>query len=208
MKTFQKKIEHMIERLREKGIKDEQVLRAMSVIPRHRFLSSAFEFQAYDEKALPIGYGQTISHPYTVARMTEQLVLKSGDKVLEIGTGSGYQAAVLCAMGIQLFSIEIKKPLADRARKTLSSLGYHPALRTGDGTSGWSSYAPYKAILVTAGATLLPEQLVNQLEEGGRLLIPIGSRQEQQLTLYHKREQTVEKTIIDIFKFVPLLTER
>jgi len=196
----------MVKRLRELGIKDKQVLKAIGSIPRHEFISSAFEFQAYDEKALPIGHGQTISHPYTVAKMTELLNIKPGDKVLEIGTGSGYQAAVLCALGVQLFSIEIVKPLADKARKTLCDLGYNPALRTGDGRQGWRAYAPYKGIIVTAGAPVLPGKLLDQLDLGGRLLIPIGKESEnQQLTMYRKEEKGIEETILESFKFVPLV---
>jgi protein-L-isoaspartate(D-aspartate) O-methyltransferase len=208
MSVFHKKIERMIERLRAAGIADERVLRAMAAIPRHRFISSAFEFQAYDEKALPIGHGQTISHPYTVAKMTELLEVKKDDKVLEIGTGSGYQAAILCSMGIALFSIEIIKPLADRARETLHDLGFKPALRTADGSSGWPAHAPFNGIIVTAGAPVLPEQLLDQLEEGGRLLIPIGSRDEQQLTMYQRKGERIEKSLIDKVVFVPLLQSR
>ncbi len=184
---------------------DEAILKAMGTVPRHLFISSAFEFQAYDEKALPIGHSQTISHPYTVAKMTELLNVKPDDKVLEIGTGSGYQAAVLCAMGIQLFSIEIVKPLADKARKVLFSLEFNPALRIGDGRHGWISHAPFKGIIVTAGAPVLPEKLLKQLEFGGRLLIPIGSEEVQQLTMYKKGEQGIEEVVFDKFKFVPLI---
>lgn len=202
---YKTKLERMIVRLRDMGIMDEYVLEAMGKIPRHLFISSAFEFQAYDELALPIGHGQTISHPYTVAKMTELLQAGKGDKVLEIGTGSGYQAAVLCALGIQLFSIEIVKALSDSARKQLRSLGYQPALKIGDGRQGWRVYAPYKGIIVTAGAEVLPEVLLDQLESGGRLLIPIGSKQKQQMTLYKKSDQSYEKIILDYFKFVPLV---
>ncbi len=195
----------MTQRLRELGIKDEAVLKAIGTVPRHLFISSAFEFQAYDEKALPIGHGQTISHPYTVARMTELLDVKRGNKVLEIGTGSGYQAAILCAMGVQVFSIEIVKPLAHQARKVLFDLDFNPALRIGNGSHGWRSHAPYKGIIVTAGAPVLPEQLIRQLDTGGRLLIPLGPQDEQQLTMYKKEEQGIEEVLLDTFKFVPLV---
>ena len=195
----------MIKRLRAAGIEDEEVLRAMAAVPRHRFISDVFAYQAYDEKALPIGHGQTISHPYTVARMTELLHVQAGDKVLEIGTGSGYQAAVLCALGVTVFSIEIHKPLADKARSILHGLGFKPALRIGNGTAGWPAHAPYKGIIVTAGAAVLPGKLPDQLEDGGRLLIPLGSRDEQQLTLYQRQGEKIRVSRIDKFKFVPLL---
>jgi protein-L-isoaspartate(D-aspartate) O-methyltransferase len=203
---YQKKLQNMIKRLQDLGIQDKDVLKAMASVPRHLFISQAFEFQAYDEKALPIGHGQTISHPYTVSRMTELLHVKKGDKVLEIGTGSGYQAAVLCAMGIQLFSIEIVKSLAEKAHRVLRELDYNPALRTGDGRKGWQAYAPYKGIIVTAGASVLPKKLLEQLDVGGRMLIPIGREGEnQQLTLYINGEQGIEETILEKFKFVPLV---
>ncbi|TFH02486.1 MAG: protein-L-isoaspartate O-methyltransferase, partial [Calditrichales bacterium] len=130
---YQKKRETMVSRLREMGIVDNTVLQAMARVPRHQFIAEAFSHQAYDEKALPIGYGQTISHPYTVARMTEELNVNPGDKILEIGTGSGYQAAILAELKAQLFTIEIKKPLSDKARLIMDTLGYRAAIRCGDG---------------------------------------------------------------------------
>jgi protein-L-isoaspartate(D-aspartate) O-methyltransferase len=205
--VYQKKLAKMMERLRKMGIKDESVLEVMSRIPRHKFISEAFEFQAYDEKALPIGYGQTISHPYTVARMTELLDISPGDRILEIGTGSGYQCAVLCECGAQVFSIEIKKALSDNAAKTLKALGYQPALRCGDGSRGWSAYAPYKAIIVTAGAPVVPEILFNQVEQNGKLLIPVGEKNKQQLILYIKNDRGIAENIYEEYQFVPFLLE-
>jgi protein-L-isoaspartate(D-aspartate) O-methyltransferase len=164
-------------------------------------------FQAYDEKALPIGYGQTISHPFTVAKMSELLGIKTGEKVLEIGTGSGYQAAVLLEMKAQVWTIELKKPLANRALKLLIELGYNVATRCGDGRLGWKYFAPYKAIIVTAGAPVLPQDLIEQLETRGKLIIPIGPREKQQLTVYTKNEDIISKQILDEFQFVPLLSK-
>ena len=171
--VFEKQIKVMLERLKQMGIEDNQVLDAMSKVPRHKFVSEALSFQAFDEKALPIGHGQTISHPFTVARMSEVLNIKSGDKVLEIGTGSGYQTAVLSELKAQVWSIEFKKSLAYKAKKILGDLGYHIAIKTGDGRYGWKAYAPYDAIIVTAGAEIVPEELLKQLKKGGRLIIPI-----------------------------------
>ena len=205
--VYEKQIKTMVDRLREMGIEDDNVLDAMLKVPRHNFISEALRFQAYDEKALPIGHGQTISHPFTVARMTELLNIKSGEKVLEIGTGSGYQTAVLSELKAQVWSVELKKPLVNKAKKTLAQLGYTVAIRNGNGSFGWKAYAPYHAIIVTAGATVLPEELLNQLHEGGRLIIPIGPGKKQKLTLYIKGKSEVEQKIIDEFQFVPLLSK-
>jgi protein-L-isoaspartate(D-aspartate) O-methyltransferase len=205
--VYEKQIKTMVERLEKMGIKDKSVLKAMSRIPRHRFISEAMAFQAYDEKALPIGYGQTISHPFTVAKMSELLGIKNGEKVLEIGTGSGYQAAVLLEMKAQVWTIELKKPLANRAHKLLTELGYNVATRCGDGRQGWKGYAPYKAIIVTAGAPVLPQELFEQLETGGKLIIPIGPREKQQLTVYTKNKDQISEQVLDEFQFVPLLSK-
>jgi protein-L-isoaspartate(D-aspartate) O-methyltransferase len=205
MKVFDKKIESMISRLRESGITDERVLRTMSEVPRHFFLPDALQFQAYDEKALPIGFGQTISHPYTVARMTELLNVQTGDKVLEIGTGSGYQAAVLCALGAHVYNIEIVRALAERAARSLARLKFRIVIHIGDGSKGWSRFAPYNMIIVTAGAPALPEILLQQLsEDNGKLVIPIGKSDQQTLTVYHKRHHQVEIEKLHDLKFVPL----
>jgi protein-L-isoaspartate(D-aspartate) O-methyltransferase len=205
--VYEKQVKRMVERLEKMGIQDKSVLKAMSRVPRHKFISEAMGFQAYDEKALPIGYGQTISHPFTVAKMTELLEIKNGDKILEIGTGSGYQTAVLLEMKAQVWSIELKKPLATRANALLSGLGYNVAVRNGDGRVGWKAYAPFRAIIVTAGAPLLPKKLLDQLEDGGKMIIPVGSKEKQQLILYTKLEEELKEQIIDEFQFVPLLSK-
>jgi len=205
--VYEKQITRMIERLAKMGIEDKAVLRAMSRVPRHKFMSEAMAFQAYDEKALPIGYGQTISHPFTVAKMTELLEIESGNKILEIGTGSGYQAAVLLEMKAQVWSIELKKQLAVKATKLLSELGYSIAIRSGDGQLGWKAFAPFNAIIVTAGAPVLPQKLLDQLGVNGRMIIPIGSKDKQLLTVYRKGEKGIDKQIIDEFQFVPLLSK-
>jgi protein-L-isoaspartate(D-aspartate) O-methyltransferase len=205
--VYEKQIASMVDRLKAMGIADKKVLRAISRVPRHKFVSEALAFQAYDEKALPIGYGQTISHPYTVAKMSELLSINKGEKVLEIGTGSGYQAAILLEMKAQVWSIELKKPLAGKADKLLSELGYNIAIRCGDGRQGWKAYAPYNAIIVTAGAPVLPKKLLEQLTTRGKLIIPIGPIEKQKLTVYTKGKNRTNEQILDEFKFVPLLSK-
>ena len=205
--VYEKQIKKMLERLQQLGIENKNVLSAMLKVPRHKFISEALRFQAYDEKALPIGYGQTISHPFTVARMTELLNIKKGNKILEIGTGSGYQTAILSEMMAQVWSVELKKPLVDKAKKTLVELGYNVAIRNGNGRYGWKTYAPYDAIIVTAGAPILPEKLFDQLANVGKLIIPIGPPDKQKLTVYTKGVRGIKEKIIDEFQFVPLLSK-
>jgi protein-L-isoaspartate(D-aspartate) O-methyltransferase len=202
--AYDTKRKKMIYRLREAGITDEQVLQAMGKIPREKFVPQGMEFQAYDEKALPIGFGQTISHPHTVAFMTQTLQLKTGERVLEIGTGSGYQCAVLCAMGVHVFSVEIVSTLAERARKMMNYLKFICAIKTGDGSNGWAQYAPYDKIIVTAGAPVTPATLLQQLNPGGRMLIPVGDFEEQDLYLYINTQQGIKEYILEKFKFVPM----
>ena len=203
---YEKKIEEMIRRLQSKGIDNLRVLQAMRKVPRHYFVASGMELQAYDEKALPIGFGQTISHPYTVALMTQILNPKSGERILEIGTGSGYQAAILSEMGATVFSIEKVRDLALRAERRLKQLGYgyRVLIRIGDGSLGWAAHAPYDAIIFTAGAPQAPEHLFAQLDQGGRLLVPIGEKDEQILTLFIKEQQKIVKKEIGKLRFVPL----
>ena len=195
----------MVEYLRKKGITDEAVLKAMSIVPRHKFVAAGSEFQAYDDKALPIGYEQTISHPYTVALMSQALACGKNSKILEIGSGSGYQAAVLCQMGIQVFTIERISQLAKKSEAILKELKYYFALKAGDGTKGWPAYAPYDGIIVTAGAPVSPESLQEQLKEGGKLLIPVGGREEQILTMFIRAGNTFKKIEMEKLSFVPLI---
>ncbi len=202
---FTKKKREMLERLRKMGVTSEDVLAAMNRVERHLFVAPGLEFQAYDEKALPIGYGQTISHPFTVALMTQTLDIKKGQKVLEIGTGSGYQAAILCQMGARVYTIELERQLGQKAARKLRECGYHFLCRIGDGALGWENYAPYDAIIVTAGAPVTPEALKNQLKESGKLLIPVGSKEKQILTLYVKDKDQLNKTELTELKFVPLI---
>ena len=162
------------EQIRGREILDPNVLAAMRSVPRHRFVPDFYESQAYGDHPLPIGNGQTISQPYIVALMTQELELEPGDKVLEIGTGSGYQAAVLAAMGVEVYTIEIIPELAVRAARTLDELGYAASVRTGDGYFGWEEHAPFDAIIVTAAPDHVPQPLIQQLKPGGRLVIPVG----------------------------------
>jgi protein-L-isoaspartate(D-aspartate) O-methyltransferase len=202
---YDKNRKKMVERLKEMGISDNKVLKAMGEVPRHEFLPSGLEFQAYDEKALPIGSGQTISHPYTVALMTQTLQVHKNQKILEIGTGSGYQSAVLTQMGVNVYSIEKVKSIGLQARATLHRLNYHVLTKIGDGTLGWSQYAPYDAIIITAGAPVVPETLIDQLSENGKLLLPVGDKDSQILTLYIKEEGELRIFRIEEMKFVPLI---
>ncbi len=202
---FKKKRSDMVGRLRGMGIRNEQVLEAILRIPRHIFVSAAFIHQAYEEKALPIGYGQTISHPFTVARMSELLGLSTHEKVLEIGTGSGYQTAVLCALGANVYSVEVVRPLAEQAVRSLAKMNYRFVSHIGDGSKGWAGFAPYDAIIVTAGAPVIPEILLEQLNpEAGRLVIPIGKSTRQKLTVFYKRKNNIEIEELNDLKFVPL----
>ncbi|MDH4071052.1 MAG: protein-L-isoaspartate(D-aspartate) O-methyltransferase [Ignavibacteria bacterium] len=200
--------EEMIQLLRERGITDEQVLRSMNTVPRERFIPEPFDKRAYEDSALPIGRGQTISQPYTVAFMTQALQAPAGGKVLEIGTGSGYQAAVLAEMGFRVFSIEREPELLSFARRKIDSLGYRIATKGGDGTVGWSEYAPYSAIVVTAGAPGIPDPLLDQLEDGGRLVIPVGNLDVQTIMICTRRGDSHETEEVVGFKFVPLIGKK
>ena len=179
MGKFEDERKAMVELLRKRGIKDENVLRAMEKVPRHLFVPEAFIHYAYEDSALPIGFYQTISQPYTVALMTEALEVKPGDKILEVGTGSGYQAAILAEMGAKVFTIERFEELLKTALETLSKLGYNVIGMVGDGSIGWSEFAPYDGIIVTAAAPKIPKSLVNQLKVNGHLVIPIGDLEVQ-----------------------------
>lgn len=198
---------HLVDELRRKGIASEAVLAAVSRVPRQLFFPRDFEQFVYRDAAFPIGHGQTISQPYTVAFQTELLQLQPGDKVLEIGTGSGYQAAVISAMGARLYSVETVLPLLKSAMKVLKILDNEIQCFHGDGTLGLPAFAPYDAIIVTAGAPVVPETLVSQLKTGGRLVIPVGEKQDlQQMLRITKLSPTQTKTeSFGTFRFVPLI---
>ncbi len=196
----------LVEALQEKGIKDLAVLRAIDLVPRHLFVPSTVRHRAYEDSALPIGQGQTISQPYVHARALEQLMLTGRERVLEIGTGSAYQTALLGALAEQVFSVERHAPLLDQARLLLAKANVrNVSVLLGDGTLGWREYAPYHAIVVSAGAPDVPPAYVAQLAEGGRLLIPLGSKDEQMLTLLIKRGDRMERRDIVPVRFVPLI---
>ncbi|OGQ93424.1 MAG: protein-L-isoaspartate O-methyltransferase [Deltaproteobacteria bacterium RIFOXYA12_FULL_61_11] len=188
------------------GITDERTLEAMRRIPRENFLEEALRAQAYGNYALPIGQGQTLSQPLTVATMTQALALRGDEAVLEIGTGSGYQTAVLALVCRQVYSVERLLPLVLRARKNLEQLGLKNAMiRAGDGTMGWNEYAPYDAILVTAGSPTVPQTLFEQLREGGRLVIPVGPAESQELQVFHKSEGELHREALGDARFVKLV---
>ncbi len=193
----------------KKGITDANVLAAMGKVKRHYFFDETFWAQAYLDKAFPIGDGQTISTPYTVAYQSQLLHIKKGDKILEIGTGCGYQTCVLLEMGAQVYTIERQEALYNRTIKVLPHIGYHPHFFLGDGSKGIAECAPYDKIIVTAGAPLIPEILVKQLKIGGILVIPVGNaKQQKMVTVLRVSENDFEKFELDTFKFVPLLGEQ
>ena len=199
--------DRLVQRLREQGIANLAVLDRIRNVPRHIFVDEALGSRAYEDTALPIGFGQTISQPYIVARMTEAL-LDGGpvDKVLEVGTGCGYQTAVLAPLVTQLYTIERIEPLLARARERLKELGIRNVrFRHGDGTLGWKAQAPFDGILVAAAPLTLPEPLLRQLKVGGRLIVPLGPEGEQQLVRLTRREQRVERELLGPVAFVPLL---
>jgi len=197
------------EQIVSRGITDKRVLDAMSKIPRHRFVDEALIGKAYDDHPLPIGEGQTISQPYVVALMTEALKLKSTDRVLEIGTGSGYQAAVLAEIVKEVYTIEIRERLKTKASKLLNELGYlNVKTRYADGYFGWEEYAPFDVIIITASANHIPPPLIKQLKEGGRLIIPLGSTlYYQTLTLVTKKSGEPEVRQMGGVAFVPMTGE-
>lgn len=205
--TSQRTRERMLRRMREMGISDERVLAAMRNVPRHFFVDEALASRAYDDDALPIGFAQTISQPYTVARMTQAL-LEQGvpSKVLEVGTGCGYQTAILASLVKQIYSVERIAALMKIARSHFMALGIRNVrLRHGDGYAGWIDYAPYDAIMVTAAAAELPQELLNQLAPGGRLLMPLGAAGRQRLCLVTRKSSGFVRRFLDEVNFVPLL---
>ena len=186
-------------------IQDKRVLEAMAAVPRHEFVPEPWRRSAYEDRPLPIGHGQTISQPYVVAFMTEKLAPKSTDRVLEIGTGSGYQAAVLAKLVAEVDTIEIVEPLARRAEADLQRLGFKNVhVRAGDGYKGWPERAPFDAIIVTCAPDHIPEPLVAQLKEGGRMIIPVGPDGDQQLYLLKKRDGKIERESVLPVRFVPM----
>ncbi len=208
-RKFVRPRKQLVETIRKKGIKDPRVLQAIGKIPRHKLVDTALHTKAYNDTALPIGMGQTISQPYTVAAQTELLELEEGEKVLEIGTGSGYQCMVLCELGAEVYSVERHKKLYHRAKEALRDLGYKAMLKVGDGTLGWSTYAPYDGIVVTAGAPVVPDDLVQQLSIGGRLVIPVGDDEKQKmLRIVRVSENEYEREELADFKFVPLIGDK
>ena len=206
--TSQRTRDRLISRLEEKGIKNVRVLEAMRMTPRHLFVDEALASRAYEDTALPIGHKQTISQPYVVARMTEA-ILKDGipEKVLEVGTGSGYQAAILAAIINDVYSVERIEPLYQQARRRAMEMGLRNIrFKLSDGSWGWESYAPFDAIVVTAAPKEIPQALIDQLDVNGRLVIPVGKTSEvQDLLLLHKTSEGLKQERLDLVSFVPLI---
>ncbi len=199
---------NLVKKLRQKGINDDAVLAAIGKVPRHVFFEDALLSHAYEDKAFPIGEGQTISQPYTVAFQTQKLEVKPGKKILEIGTGSGYQAAVLLELGATVYTIEYNRKLFEKTRAFLPTLGYKPFFLHGDGSKGYPARAPYDGIIVTAGAPGIPDALIEQLADNGILILPVGDREKQKMLKLVKRGDKILKEEFDNFAFVPLLGEQ
>jgi len=218
---FERRRARLVEELREKGFggneSSERVLSAVGRVERHRFVDAALRPRAYQDEALPIGQGQTISQPFTVAYQTMLLEVEEGDRVLEVGTGSGYQAAILCELGARVFSVERHARLLERTQKLLEELGYRVVARVGDGTRGWSAYGPFDGIVVTAGATEVPAPLLEQLRppgdaRGGRLVVPVGDAEGQRMARITRTGRgdgpdDYEREHFRSFRFVPLIGE-
>ncbi|MCB0396936.1 MAG: protein-L-isoaspartate(D-aspartate) O-methyltransferase [Flavobacteriales bacterium] len=198
----------LLDILRQKGIKNETVLAAMDRVPRHWFMDTAFLNFAYEDKAFPIGAGQTISQPYTVAFQTDLLDLKKGEKVLEVGTGSGYQTCVLVEMGVKVFSIERQRELYQKTKKLLEEMNYRPRLFYGDGYAGLPAFEPFDKIIVTAGAPYVPPALIDQLKPGGRLVIPVGQNIQEMMLIKKGENGETERETFGEFRFVPLLEDK
>jgi protein-L-isoaspartate(D-aspartate) O-methyltransferase len=195
------------EQIEERGVRDARVLAALRAVPRHEFMPESQRAYAYSDRPLPIGSGQTISQPYIVAYMTEQLALADGARVLEVGTGSGYQAAVLAELGAEVYSIEIVPELAERARRDLARLGYARVhVRAGDGYQGWPEAAPFDAIIVTAAPERVPQPLLDQLALGGRMIVPVGDAY-QELVLYTREAAGIREESLIPVRFVPMTGE-
>lgn len=198
----------LVKILEKKGISNPRILAAIGKVPRHLFFDNALLEHAYQDKAFPIGEGQTISQPYTVAFQTEKLEVRPGDRILEIGTGSGYQACILLELGARVYTMEYNRKLYEKARTFLPQIGYRPFFFCGDGSKGLPLKAPFDKILVTAGAPVVPDALIEQLAEGGILVIPVGTREKQQMVKITKKDGRLLKEQYDSFAFVPLLGEQ
>jgi protein-L-isoaspartate(D-aspartate) O-methyltransferase len=206
--VFQGQRNQMCQLLKEKGIAGQKVLRAMAKIPRHAFIESGFHQHAYQDKAFPIASGQTISHPSTVAWQTELLELEPGMKVLEIGTGSGYQASVLCELGVKLFSVERQKELFDFSKAILQAQGYRAELKYGDGFKGMDVFAPFDRIIVTCGAPYVPKTLLNQLKPGGLMIIPVGEEVQKMVRIRKDLNGVFSQKVLGDAAFVPMLKDK
>jgi len=200
---------NLIQHLRKRGIVSEQVLEVMADIPRHFYFHKDFWEHAYEDKAFQIGAGQTISHPHTVAYQTQLLEIKSTDKVLEIGTGSGYQTAILLKLGAEVYTIERQKELFDKTKKLLQFLNFKPRFFYGDGSKGIPAFAPFDKIICTAGSPNIPNNLLAQLRIGGKMVIPVGDENSQKMNLVVRvTEQEFHTEVLDSFRFVPLIGEQ
>lgn len=197
----------LVKNLQKKGISDPRVLAAIGKVPRHVFFDDALLEHAYQDKAFPIGEGQTISQPFTVAFQTEKLQVRPGHRILEIGTGSGYQACILLELGAKVYTIEYNRKLYERARSFLPQIGYRPFFFYGDGSKGLPTHAPFDGIVVTAGAPVVPAALTDQLADGGFLVIPVGDRDKQKMMRIRKKGYSLIKEEFENFAFVPLLGE-
>jgi len=196
------------QQIEARGVDDPATLQAMRTVPRHEFLPLRLREEAYADYPLPIGHGQTISQPFIVAFMTEAIRPQPGEKILEVGAGSGYQAAVLAQMGADVYTVEIVEPLAEMARQTLERLGYENAhVKHGDGYRGWPEHAPFDAIIVTCAPDKIPAPLVEQLRDGGRMIIPVGGGMDQELVLLRKQDGKIEKQSVLPVRFVPMTGE-
>lgn len=204
----QRRLERMLARdIAARDIRDPRVLRAMRVVPRHKFVPEAYQHDAYEDYPLPIGYDQTISQPYIVAYMSQALELKGNEKVLEIGTGSGYQAAVLCELAAEVFSIEIVEPLCRAADDLLENLGYRNVhVLCGDGYLGWPEHAPFDAVILTAAPAEIPTPLLEQLAEGGRMILPLGSHSQTLVLIRKRKGQIIQEHLLPV-RFVPMTGE-
>lgn len=205
MNFLKEEKKNLLKILKSKGIRDENILNAFYRVPRENFIADALRQFAYDDNALPIAHGQTISQPFTVAIMTLSAQIQKKDKVLEIGTGSGYQSAILCELGAEVYSIERINDLYETSKELLFRLGYNVKMKTDDGTIGWEEYSPFDKIIVTAAAPTPPKSLIKQLKTDGKLVIPVGTLESQTLYIITKTFSGTEINTIDSFRFVPLI---